>query len=475
MKGNFCNIWMRWAVALTVATSTPTLAQAQTMYSEVTIQNTTNSPLTLSSVNISGLWDNDNGAYWQGCRSSTCENSDGSAPTTIPPNETIQFGTKSNGGLALEGTGGSLTLDTIGTLSWSVPWGAAHGIPNTSCASSANSSGGFLAVSGGWTGTGPGATPDPHGEGCNFSFGVTMVSTVPATQSFHQIMSDTQNLFVVGTDRSLWLEQAPFGTVPPARKQIDRNVLTAQPFDTSNVFVLGEDRSLWLEMAPFGRVPPPRQQVDDNVVTSEAIDLQHVFVLGTDRNLWLETAPFGHVPPARQQVDGNVQNFQPVDVGQVFVLAKDGSLWLEQSPFGNVPPSRQLIDKGVQAFQALRTTEAVFVLTTDDRLWLDQYTSGSNNVSRTQIDADVEALKAMALSDFVWVLGKDGALWLEQGPYGRVPPARQQIDASVSDFQPIDLSTALVLGSNGSLWLEHAPFGTVPPARQEIDANVALH
>jgi hypothetical protein len=442
-------------------------AAAQTMYSVVTIQNTTSAPVTLSSINLSGLWDNQNGAIKGGCQGGTCTNPDGSPPTTIAGNTTILFATKSNGGLAPDGTGGSLTVNSVGTVSRSVPWCWAHGCGQ--CGASANSFEGFDMITGGQNSS-AGATS------CTFSFGITTGNIVaPTTQSFQNLYADAQNVFVVGTNRDLWLEQAPFGTVPPARERIDGNVLTAQPFDINDVFVLGNDRNLWLERAPFGNVPPARQQIDGGVEISQAIDLQHVFVLGIDRNLWLEQAPFGTVPPpGRQQVDGSVQNFQAIGVDQVFVLGKDGNLWLEQAPFGNVPPSRQLIDSSVQAFQGLKTTEAVFVLSTDGKLWLDQYASGSNNVTHTQVDADVRAVKAMVLSDFVWVLGSNGNLWLEQGPFGNVPPARQQIDAGVSDFQPVDISTVLVLGSDGNLWLEHAPFGTIPPARRQVDANVAL-
>lgn len=72
------------------------------------------------------------------------------------------------------------------------------------------------------------------------------------------------------------------------------------------VWVLGTDGKLWLEQGPFGHVPPQRQQIDGNVRAFQPLDLQHVLVLGTDGKLWLEQGPFGHVPPQRQQIDGNV-------------------------------------------------------------------------------------------------------------------------------------------------------------------------
>jgi hypothetical protein len=115
-----------------------------------------------------------------------------------------------------------------------------------------------------------------------------------------------QRLCPVGTDGKLWLEQAPFGTVPPQRQQIDANVLAFQPLDLNDVIVLGTDGNLWLEEAPFGPVPPKRKQIDGNVMEFVAFDTQNVLVLGTDGKLWLEKAPFGKVPPARELVDATV-------------------------------------------------------------------------------------------------------------------------------------------------------------------------
>lgn len=125
---------------------------------------------------------------------------------------------------------------------------------------------------------------------------------------------------------------------------------TFQALDSTNVFVLGTDGKLWLEQPPFGKVPPKRQQVDGNVRAFQTMALiDFVWVLGTDGKLWLEQGPFGHVPPQRQQIDGNVQEFQPLDLQHVLVLGRDGKLWLEQAPFGTVPPQRQQIDGNVAA------------------------------------------------------------------------------------------------------------------------------
>jgi uncharacterized protein (TIGR03437 family) len=63
---------------------------------------------------------------------------------------------------------------------------------------------------------------------------------------------------------------------------------------------------LWLDQAPFGAVPPARAQVDGSVRTFQAISDTEVLALGANGNLWLEQAPWGTVPPSRMQVDGSV-------------------------------------------------------------------------------------------------------------------------------------------------------------------------
>jgi hypothetical protein len=42
-------------------------------------------------------------------------------------------------------------------------------------------------------------------------------------------------------------------------------VQTFRVFDSSTILVQSNDDKLWLEHAPFGTVPPVRQQVDGNV------------------------------------------------------------------------------------------------------------------------------------------------------------------------------------------------------------------
>jgi hypothetical protein len=76
--------------------------------------------------------------------------------------------------------------------------------------------------------------------------------------------------------------------------------------DATAAYVLGTDGNLWLENGPWGTVPPARQHVDGNVAAVQALSATAAYVLGTDGNLWLENGPWGTVPPARQHVDGNV-------------------------------------------------------------------------------------------------------------------------------------------------------------------------
>jgi hypothetical protein len=111
-------------------------------------------------------------------------------------------------------------------------------------------------------------------------------------------------LWVLGTDGNLWLELSPFGKVPPARQLIDSGVLAFQPLDLNDVVVLRTDGTLWLEQGSSGT--PTRHQIDANVMEFAATDIGNVLVLGSDGKLWWETAPFGTVPPARKLVDATV-------------------------------------------------------------------------------------------------------------------------------------------------------------------------
>jgi hypothetical protein len=119
---------------------------------------------------------------------------------------------------------------------------------------------------------------------------------------------------------------------------VDQTAFTFEALDNQTVLVLGTDGNLWIEQEPFGNVPPPRQQIDDNVQAMQALNIKVVFVLKVDGSLWLESTPFMWF--TRQQVDANVRAFQALDVNTVLALGSDGKLWLEQAPFGNVPPGR---------------------------------------------------------------------------------------------------------------------------------------
>jgi hypothetical protein len=299
---------------------------------------------------------------------------------------------------------------------------------------------------------------------------LTQHMRVPALRSFKTV-DNYQNIFVLGADGNLWLEQPPFGTAPPERVQVDSSVSTLQALSDQQVLVLGRDGKLWLEQAPFGKVPPSRVQVDGSVQAFQGVGSQTVLVLGNDGNLWEETGPFGKVPPSRVQVDSSVGAFSQVaQTSYVFVLGGDGNLWLEEGPFGKVPPARQQVDANVACFAALGVFAFVWVLGTDGNLWLEFSPFGSVPPARVQIDSNVLAFQPLDLND-VLVLRKDGTLWLEQGSSSTIK--RTQIDGQVMGFAATDASNVLVLGSDGKLWWEQAPFGTVPPARKLVDASVA--
>jgi len=88
--------------------------------------------------------------------------------------------------------------------------------------------------------------------------------------------------------------------------QVDGSVQGFQAVSTSEVYVLGTNGDLWLEQAPFGKTPPARAQVDGSVQAFQALSDSEALVLGANGNLWLEQAPWGSVPPSRMQVDGSV-------------------------------------------------------------------------------------------------------------------------------------------------------------------------
>ncbi len=317
-------------------------------------------------------------------------------------------------------------------------------------------------------------------------------------------MTNQIQVFVRGTDGNLWLETGPFDDLSYTianRVQVDANVSNIfsqvgenrvwrtafQALNAAEIYVLGSDNNLWLEHAPFGSVPPSRTQIDSNVDTFQAMDLGNVYVLGTDGNLWLETAPFGNVPPSRVQVDGSVLAFQALDLNTVFVLGTDGNLWLETAPFGNVPPSRQQVDSNVIQFWAM-DTGTVYVLGRDLNLWYETGPFGNVDITvsnRSQIDANVNDFQPLRVSteggsspsgssaDVLFILGHDSNLWVTQGPFEGVANTvnnRQLIDGNVIAFGAADPSNLFVIGGDQNLWYEYAPFGS--QNRKLVDANV---
>ncbi len=255
-----------------------------------------------------------------------------------------------------------------------------------------------------------------------------------------------QQVFVLGGDGNLWLEEGPFGQqIPPFRIPVDGNVdlfASFSAFNAEEALVCGNDGNLWLEEGSFGTVPLPntsyppgprsRTQIDGSVGAYWALDPGNIFVLGQDGNLWFEFG-FGStipaVPPPRCQVDGNVQEFQVMGPQEVFVLGTDGNLWHELGPFNTVPLPP---------------------------------CNGGTSGCRSQVDGNVHTFWAVD-SNNVYVIGKDGNLWLEYGTFGsQVPPKRVQVDGDALGVWGIDAEEAFVLGSDLNLWQVNAPFGKVP-------------
>jgi hypothetical protein len=199
-------------------------------------------------------------------------------------------------------------------------------------------------------------------------------------------------VYVLYTNGDLWLVR--FEETPPIAAQVDGKVIDFAAIDENNVYVLGSDRKLWLENAPFGgTIPPHRAQVDGDVLDFEALDGGNIYVLGTDRNLWLEYGPFlikGPIPPSRTHIDGNVRGFQATPGSDVFVLGTDNNLWLEFPSYG--PQNRAHVDGNVEGVQSLGSVDNVLVLGTDKNLWYEQgpfLTNGPVPPPRIQIDGNV--------------------------------------------------------------------------------------
>lgn len=402
--------------------------------------------------------------------------------TTVGPNQTINFGSCSNGGVLPTGTGGTANFSpSTGTIHWSAPWFVDNG-GLANCSSSIDPPQGFFvfSIAGGIVSQGRGG---PGGEwGCLNEFTITAIINEKSLRSFQSTSSNNADwISVLGADRNLWLERAPFGNVPPNRQLIDSNVLTFQTLDNQTALVLGLDGRFWKERSPFGVLAIDRTLIDQNVKSFQALDSETFLVLGSDGKLWLENSQNGNAASNRKQVDGGVDAFQGLDGQTVLVLGNDGNLWLERAPFGNVPPSRVQIDTNVRRFEGFsfgaNSLSVLFVLGNDGNLWQEFDPFGHVPPSRVQIDTNVDSFQgfpSITGNETVLVRGTDGNLWLEQKPFGNIPPARKFVDRDVAAFQGINdgNQTIIVLGTDGKLWLERAPFGAFPPARTQIDSNV---
>jgi hypothetical protein len=252
-----------------------------------------------------------------------------------------------------------------------------------------------------------------------------------------------QQIYVLGSDGNLWLEDGPFGEqIPPPRTPVDGDVdlyASFWPFDAQATLVCGDDGNLWLEQGPFNAVPLPdssyppgpgtRCQIDGSVGAYAPLDEGDIFVCGQDGNLWYEFG-FGTtnpaVPPPRYPVDGDVAGFQPISAKEVYVLGSDGNLWHEFAPFGAVPPPT--------------------------------CTAGATTGCRTLVDINVREFMAVD-SQHVFVVDAQNNLWLDAGSF---PPGKVQVDGDVAGIWAVDAETVFVLGLDGNLWLETAPFGVVP-------------
>jgi hypothetical protein len=293
---------------------------------------------------------------------------------------------------------------------------------------------------------------------------------------------------LIGSAAALAVALAATAALAEQPVPIDANVAQWEALDANTVLVLSsEDNNLWLEYAPFGTMPPLpcfvplsnvqqfscRIQIDANVASFETLgnNIFSVFVQSSlDNKLWWEFGPFGGIdlqnwptctssPPVscRIQVDGNVAFFDATPQGlfggiQAYVISsQDHNLWLEYGPFGGFDPQN----------------------------WPTCTSSPPHVSCRIQVDGNVGYnVRHPSLSgvDYVFVQSSlDNKLWLEYGPFGGFDPqnwptcmsytpasCRIQVDGKVQSFWPLNLNTVFVVGSDNNLWLEFGPFGTVP-------------
>jgi hypothetical protein len=244
-----------------------------------------------------------------------------------------------------------------------------------------------------------------------------------------------RQVLVLRADRTLWLNTVGQDAAGP---QVDANVAAFDGNVTPGVeqaYVLDKDGNLWLEQGPWGTVPPTRQHVDGDVKKFQRINANQIYVLGTNGNLWLENGPWGTVPPARTEIGGGaIADFEALGSNQgdhVFVLGTNGTLWLNTvnggqrgKPVGGAPNVAFAVVPG--------TNNQLYVLAQDGSLWLNTV---GNGTSGPNIDGNVVAFDACD-SNHVYVLSRDGNLWLEQGPWENLPRSRQLIDRNVMQPPP---------------------------------------
>jgi hypothetical protein len=249
-----------------------------------------------------------------------------------------------------------------------------------------------------------------------------------------------------------------------------RGAKTFSAVSADAVYVIDSDGTLWLEQAPFG--PGNRTQVDANAIACSAVDVNTVYVVGSDGKLWLEHAPFGqgNIPPKREPVDpadGNAVRCSAVNRATVYVLDSDGNLWLENAPFPTIPADRTEIAAAVDCSAVDANT--VYLVDDAGNAWLKQ-TFPTGSPPPTQIDARAVGCSAVDAKT-VYILGSDGTLWLTPAPFGQVAnPNRTEVDNNVVGCSAVDANTVYVLDRDGSLWLEHGPFDHGTP----VDANVMV-
>lgn len=213
-----------------------------------------------------------------------------------------------------------------------------------------------------------------------YDFGITIPTVPPPRVQIDGSVAvlwplGLQEAYVLGNDGILWHELGPFGTVPlpfcsggttGCRTLVDLNVVYFNAVDSTHVFVADQNNDLWLDQGPWGGIPPLRTHIDGNVADFLAVDAETVYVLGLDGNLWLENAPFGTVPlppcsetsgigqgfACRTLVASNVLAFDYfMDAGGVYFIDGNDNLW-QASP-------RVQIDGSVYSFQPLTPDQSL--------------------------------------------------------------------------------------------------------------------